>query len=42
MSKVYGLQRGFENCYQQCIQYSHAFLDEVFGKEGTTVNGSTS
>ena len=26
-------QRGFEECYQQCVQLSNAFLDEVVGKD---------
>ncbi|KAH8099426.1 phosphotyrosine protein phosphatase [Cristinia sonorae] len=29
----YGGIGGFERCYQQCVRYSNAFLDEVVGKE---------
>jgi len=28
----YGGISGFEQCYQQCLKYSNAFLDEVVGK----------
>lgn len=28
----YGGMDGFEQVYQQCVAYSNAFLDEVFGK----------
>ncbi|TDL28626.1 phosphotyrosine protein phosphatase [Rickenella mellea] len=28
----YGGARGFETCYQQCIRYSNAFLDQVVDK----------
>jgi len=28
----YGGISGFERCYQQCLKYSNAFLDEVAGK----------
>ncbi|EJD55418.1 phosphotyrosine protein phosphatase [Auricularia subglabra TFB-10046 SS5] len=28
----YGGIRGFEQCYEQCVRYSHALLDEIEGK----------
>ena len=28
---VFGLQSGFEKCYDQCLRYSNKFLDEVVG-----------
>lgn len=28
----FGLQDGFDACYQQCVELSNAFLDEVIGQ----------
>ena len=30
------LQNGFEECYQQCVRYSNALLDEIEGKTQQT------
>lgn len=29
----FALQEGFETCYKQCVRYSDAFLDDIFGKQ---------
>ncbi|KAI0076236.1 phosphotyrosine protein phosphatase [Panus rudis PR-1116 ss-1] len=36
----YGGINGFEQVYQQCVRYSNAFLDEVFGKNTTESNSN--
>ncbi|KAF9270040.1 phosphotyrosine protein phosphatases I [Marasmius fiardii PR-910] len=37
----YGGLNGFEKVYQQCVTFSNAFLDEVFGKPTSSSGGDS-